>query len=260
MKKLILAAALLLSACSTKIQHGLAERDADEIQAVLGDHGINATPVPEGKDKWALEVPQSSASEAVRILRDNNLPRQQAPGFAEVFGQGSMVPTATEERAKLIQALSGENARLLQGLDGVIAAKVIVVPEAKASAFGQLEPARASVLLKVAGPKADALQARKVEIQQLVAGSVPGLTPEHVALMVEPVVVEARPTIVEHRDRSAALLVASVAGVLLALLAAGLIVAVLRARKLRLELESDEDEDESPAPAPAPKPTPKKAA
>jgi len=52
--------------------------------------------------------------------------------------------------------------------------------------------------------------------------------------------------------------VVSVAGVLLALLAGGLVAAVLRARKLRLELESGEDEDD--APAPAPKPAPKKAA
>ncbi|MBS2028581.1 MAG: hypothetical protein JST54_11815 [Deltaproteobacteria bacterium] len=253
MKKLILAAAMVLSACSTKIQHGLAERDADEIQAVLGDHGITATPVPEGKEKWALEVPQSSASEAVRILHENNLPRQQAPGFAEVFGQGSMVPTATEERAKLIQALSGENARLLQGLEGVIAAKVIVVPESKASAFGQVEPARASVLLKVAAPHADSLEKKKPEIQQLVAGSVPGLTPDHVALLVESVEVKARPTVVETKDRTAAVLVASVAGVLLALLAGGLVAAVLRARKLRLELDGDEDEDEEPTAKPAPK-------
>lgn len=261
MKKLILAAALLLSACSSKIQHGLAERDAIEVQAVLEDHGISATPVSEGKEnKFAIEVPQASASEAIRILRDNHLPKQQPAGFSEVFQGGSVVPTQTEERAMFIRALSGENARMLEAMEGVIEAKAIVVPESKSSAFGQAEPARASVFIKVDAAKAAELQARKAELQQLISGSVPGLQPANVAILFDAVNVAPRPKIVEHKDRTAAVAVGSVAGLLLAVLAGAVVFLTLRARKLRLELDEKSDEDVEEPAAAKPAPNAKKAA
>jgi len=241
--KTLMFSMLLLCACSTKVQHGLAERDADEIQSVLADHGISAQPVSEGKDKWAVQVPQASASEAIRVMRENNLPRQEAPGFAEVFGQGSMVPTATEEKAKLMQALSGENARMLEALEGVVQAKVIVVPETKSGAFAPAEPARASVFLKVASDHAAELSARKAELQQLVSGAVPGLTPEHVALLIDPVTMKARPPIIERKDRTAAAAVGIVAGLFIALMAAALVMLTLRTRSLRLQLAHAQPEE-----------------
>lgn len=255
MKTLTVSMLLLLCACSTKIQHGLSERDADEIQSVLADRGIAASPVSEGKEKWAVQVPQSSASEAIRILRENNLPRQRAPGFSEVFGQGSMVPTATEEKAKLMQALSGENARMLEAMEGVVEAKVIVVPETKSGAFAPAEPARASVFLKVTSDHAKELAARKAELQQLVSGSVPGLDPAHVALLIDPVSIQARPTIVERKDRSAAAAVGIVAGVLIALMAAALVMLTLRTRSLRLQLAAEQEPT-----VPAAKPAARRAA
>jgi type III secretion protein J len=257
MKTLAISIVCLLCGCSTKIQHGLSERDADEVQAALADRGIAAVPVSEGKEKWAVEVPQASASDAIRILRENNLPRQEAPGFSEVFGQGSMVPTAAEEKAKLIQALSGENARMLEALDGVVQAKVIVVPETKSGAFAPAEPARASVFLKVTSDHATELGARKLELQQLVAGSVPGLIPEHVALLIDPVNVQARPAIVERKDRTAAAAVGIVAGLLIALLAGALVLLTLRTRALRLQLASSAEVDDEPVHS---KPAAKRAA
>ena len=53
MKTVIFSLLMLLAAgCSTKIQHGLSEHDADEIQAVLGDHGITAAPIRIERNVW----------------------------------------------------------------------------------------------------------------------------------------------------------------------------------------------------------------
>jgi type III secretion protein J len=253
----VIFTSLLLSACSAKIQHGLSEQDANQIKSVLEDNGISATTELEGgRDaKWVVEVSQSQASEAVRILRDNNLPRQEAPGLAEVFSSGSVVPSATEEKAMFMRALSGEVARMLEGFSGVVSAKVIVVPT-QPSHFGPGEPARASVFIKARSDAATQLTRRRDEIQQLVAGAVPGLAPAQVAVIFDEVLVTPRPAVVEHKDRSAAMVVAVVSSAVVALLVIGLVLAVLRGRKLRLALaerESAEENESECEKAPTPK-------
>jgi type III secretion protein J len=245
---------LLLSGCSAKIEHGLAEREANEVRAALEERGITVELVGEGKGAtWSVEVPKASAAQAIRLLRDADLPRRDAPGFAEVFGQGSLVPTAAEERARMIQALSGETCRMLAAIEGVVRARVLVVPEFKSQGFGTPEPARASVFLKVTSERAGVLATRKVELQQLVAGAVPGLTPEHVAVLFDTVSAAPRPVVIERKDRSAALAVACASGLLIALLAGALVLATLRSRKLRVALgestpEDGDDADSAPAP------------
>ena len=247
----VIAALLCTAGCSAKIEHGLAERDANEVRAVLEDRGISVELVSEGKGSaWTVEVPKASAAEAIRLLRDADLPRRDAPGFAEVFGQGSLVPTAAEERARMIQALSGETGRMLTALEGVVRARVLVVPEFKGQGFGTPEPARASVFLKVTSERAAVLAARKLELQQLVAGAVPGLSPDHVAVLFDTVSVSPRPVVIERKDRSAALAVAVASGLLIALLAGALVLATLRSRRLRVALaESPPDADDADAPA-----------
>lgn len=243
---------LLLAGCTAKIEHGLSEREANEVRAALEDRGIPVELAAEGKGStWSVGVARGSAAEATRVLRDEELPRREAPGLAEVFGQGSLVPTATEERARMIQALSGETSRMLGALEGVVRARVLVVPEWKGAGFGAPEPARASVFLRVSSSRAASLAARKAELQQLVAGAVPGLTPDHVAVLLDPISAPPRPVVVQVKDRTAAVAVACGAGLLVLLLAAGLVLATLKARALRMELQERPDGAPEAEPAPA---------
>lgn len=191
MKKLIGCMAVLLALCGCKaqIQHGLDERQANELQTVLVEHGIDAKKVAEDgkKPTWAIEVEEDRATESVRILADLGLPRPQAEGFDEVFGKASLVPTATEERVRYQEALSGELEKTLESFDGVASARVhlVVSPQTRP---GQAPVAsKASAFVRVQPGQADRIRAKRTEVQALIAGSVDGLSPESVTVVVDEV-------------------------------------------------------------------------
>ncbi|MGC4116478.1 MAG: secretion protein [Myxococcales bacterium] len=184
---ILLAAMLALGGCKQTLQHGLDEAQANEIETLLHGAGIEARKVKEGgRDaRYAIEVSEESVSAALKLLNDYGLPREKAPGFGEVFGKGSMIPTAVEENALFLHALSGEIARTLGALEGVISARVHVVaaPANQASALRKPIQPRASVLLKVRNGSLENLENRKGELQALVAGSVEGLDASSVSVM-----------------------------------------------------------------------------
>lgn len=191
MTKVLACAVVLLAlcGCKTQIQHGLDERQANELQTVLVEHGIPAQKVAEEgkKPTWAIEVEEGRATESVRILADLGLPRPKAEGFDEVFGKGSLVPTATEERVRYQQALSGELEKTLESFDGISSARVhlVVSPQTRT---GQAPVAsKASAFLRVRPGHAEQLAAKRAELQALIAGSVDGLSPSAVTVVVDEV-------------------------------------------------------------------------
>lgn len=176
----------LVAGCRVEVLHDISESEANLVLAALQGQGISADKrrVTEGsKATYTVSVRRSDAPEAWRVLRRKNLPRPQEKGIGEVFGNVGLVPTGIQERALLRHALSGEIARTLNGVDGVQQARVhIVLPRRDALAppdTPQREP-RAAVLLKVVGtpPLTDD------DIRRLVAGSVEGLKPENVNVVV----------------------------------------------------------------------------
>lgn len=177
---------LLLTGCRVEVLHDISESEANQVLAALQGQGIAADKhrVTEGsKATYTVSVRRSDAPGAWRVLRRQNLPRPQETGIGEVFGNVGLVPTGTQERALLRHALSGEIARTLNGVDGVQQARVHIVlprrdPLAPPDAL-RSEP-RAAVLLKVAGapPLADE------DIRRLVAGSVDGLKPANVNVVI----------------------------------------------------------------------------
>ncbi len=235
MKRFLFGFAVLVSGCSAQIQSGLDEVSANEVETVLVEHGLSAKKVHEGgrDGKFAISVPTEQATAAIQLLRDNDLPHAKAPGFGEIFGKGSMVPTATEERAMFLYALSGEISRTLETVENVVSARVHVGPAAPAR-FGQPpSKARAAVLLKVGPGKAEATRARRQEIQALVAGSVDGLDVDQVSVMVTETGAppEVAPQIPRSESFYRVLLIGAAA--VIGVLAIALLVASLRVRKLR---------------------------
>jgi type III secretion protein J len=183
----VVALGLLLAACSTPIRHGLDEPAANEVVTALERAGIGAEKVREEGSTGAtfvVRVAQSDAVRALDLLHGLGLPRGQRTGFAEVYAQPSLVPTATEERARYVEALSGEIERTLETVDGVVGARVhLVLAEADLlSADGKPRtPAQAAVLLKTTAGKHVLPES---DVQKLVAGSVPGLAPSAVAVVI----------------------------------------------------------------------------
>ena len=175
-----------LCACSEQIQQGLDERQANEVQTVLLEQGIDARKMATSgkKPTWAIEVPRDQASDAIRILNQEQLPRPKPPELAE---SNSLVPTPAEERNRLMARLSVEISQTLEAVDGVISARVhVVVPPAPR--LGQPPgPSKASVFLRVRKDHAARLSAMKSDLRSLVAGGVENLKPEDVSLVVSEV-------------------------------------------------------------------------
>jgi type III secretion protein J len=199
------ALALTAAACSTNLLHGLDERAANESIGALEHAGIGTEKVAEeggggGGATFTVRVARAEAARALELLRSLGLPRDRRHGFAEVYGQPSLIPTASEERARYLDALGGEIERTLETADGVVSARVHLVLEENDPLAADPHPrtaARAAVLIKARGGRAPLPES---DVQRLVAGSVPGLDPAAVA-----VVITRTPDLADGSDTSTAL-------------------------------------------------------
>lgn len=182
----LLALCLLLASCSTTLERGLTEPQADEIVVALGERGIGATKEAErGGDGFDVVVLDDDVGRALSVLRDEGLPRAEEPGMADAFAEPSLVPTAGEERARASTALSADLARSIESLGGVHDARVHVgLPDPGVVPMDEAPPvAVASVLVHVA----DGQTVDEGAIRALVAGAVPGLSVERVTVVGVPV-------------------------------------------------------------------------
>ena len=183
----IMACALSTLACTVPIQHGLDEGAANDMLALLDRAGIaGRKQASEASDppRFAISVPQADAPRALEVLKAHGLPRAPQHGFDEVYGQASLIPTASEERARYLRAMTGELESTIAAVDGVVSARVHVVPEERDSLAAPQDPprvpARAAVLLRgLDGHPGLSDDQAKV----LVSGAVPGLTPQAVSVV-----------------------------------------------------------------------------
>jgi len=186
-RAIVLALVLLDgAACSTSLLHGLDEGSANETIAALERAGIATEKLADegSTTAFTVRIARHDAGKALDLLRSLGLPRDRRHGFAEVYGQPSLIPTPSEERARYLEALGGEIERTLETADGVVSARVHLVLEENDPLAAEPKPrtaARAAVLLKVRGGHAPLPQG---DVQKLVAGSVPGLDPAAVAVVV----------------------------------------------------------------------------
>src|SRR5690242_7995165 len=126
------AVAVTAGACSTNILHGVDERSANEATAALERAGIGAEKLPDegaaaaagGGATYTIRVAHADGTRAVDLLRALGLPHDRRRGFAETYGQPSLIPTPSEERARYVDALTGEIERTLESADGVVSARV----------------------------------------------------------------------------------------------------------------------------------------
>lgn len=184
---------ILLSACASEVAAGLDEAQSQEALAALGRAGIAAERAGEGAGKarrYGIEVASREHARAAFVLRAEGLPRIPEKGFADLYGASGMIPSPTEEKARFAKALAGEVATLLERLEAVADATVIVtVPteDPLAPPDAPRGKATASVLLKLrpgASP-APSDEPSHDDVRKLVAGAVPELSPDQVAVVSE---------------------------------------------------------------------------
>jgi type III secretion protein J len=180
---------LCATGCRERIQHGLDERQANELQTVLVERGLDARKVPEAgkKPTWAIEVTEEQSSDAVRILAELGLPRPTADEGCDVFGGGGLVRTPVEEQLCRVRVMEQGLEKTLQTVEGVILARVHLVVPPPPRPGQQPVPAKASAMLRVAPGYAETIKGSRELLRSLLAGGVEGLSSESVSLMVDEV-------------------------------------------------------------------------
>jgi type III secretion protein J len=187
----VVALAVVVGACSTNILHGVDERGANDAARALERAGIGVEKVPDeagagaadGHSRFTLRVARGDGARALDLLRALGLPRERRHGFSETYGQPSLIPSPSEERARYVDALAGEIERTLDEVDGVVSARVhLVLEEADPLALDAKARAAARGAVLVTTRPGRSPIARE-DVQRLVAGSVAGLDAAAVAVV-----------------------------------------------------------------------------
>jgi type III secretion protein J len=234
---LVLLAVVCTAACRDRIQHGLDERQANELQTVLVERGLDARKVPEAgkKPTWAIEVAEEQASDAVRVLAELGLPRPAAETGCDVFG-GGLIRSPLEEQLCRVRVLERGIEKTLQGVEGVLIARVhLMVPPPPRP--GQVAtPAKASAMLRAAPGQAARVRQSQETLRALIAGGVEGLSPETVALLVDEATTRVEVSPAQGSPLVRLRVMLGVLGVLLTGLAVALVFVALRLRQYQAEL------------------------
>lgn len=179
-----LLALLLLAGCKAEIYQGLSESQANTMLSLLLRHGIPAEKMS-AKAGYSIAVEESRIVQALEILKENSLPREDFQSLGQVFSAQSMISSATEEQARLAFALSQELSDTFSRIDGVLTSRVHVVLGQTDLATGAATPPSAAVFLRHT-PESQATRLIPY-IRELAANSVPGLLQDRVSVMLVPV-------------------------------------------------------------------------
>lgn len=168
------------------------EKQANEILVELAAHQItDARKQPKAKQRatvWLLTVPKADLLRAREVLVQLDLPRKPKGGYERMLATTGLIPTKTDERARLMYAMSGELERTFEVYESVVQARVhVVIPEAEPmSGQNTKNPApTAMVLIQHVDHKnatGSSVVPTEDQVRQMVAKSVEGLAPDHVAV------------------------------------------------------------------------------
>jgi type III secretion protein J len=226
--------------CSVELEHGLDERQANEVVATLDRSGVSADKAPdEGPGSFKVLVPRAEAAQAFLVLESHGLPRRNAKGVGEAFAEKGLLPSHTAERARLAASLAVDLERTLEALPGVAAARVhLALPDDDPLGAATDHPRpTASVLLRARGR----LSTTDVEVRRLVAGAVEGMQPADVGVVIAealddapaPSLVDVGPIKVARGSRTLALAIAGGTLGLILAMAVALAVGAFRLAALR---------------------------
>jgi type III secretion protein J len=239
---LFLGCALLLTGCSKQLDSGLSENDAQQIVVLLRENNINATLQLDPTAKkdaatWIVSVRgrDDTLVRAWKLLEENGLPRQKIKGLDSVFEDAGMIPTASQEKARLLSGLNGEITRTLDSLPDVADARVQVVLPENTPLLDRSQQAQptASVLLQY---RSEAPPLSELEVQNLVAKSVEGLAPNNVAVIYKKVAVQPIPTeVLGPLSLSRWMEIAAVILAIFAAIISLLVISVSKVRKRKIQ-------------------------
>jgi type III secretion protein J len=120
---------VILTGCKTELYSGLAEREGNQMLAILLAEGISAEKSIT-KEGVMLQVDSSQVVHALEALKRQGYPKESFSSVKDLFPDEGLISSPTQERARYIFAKSQEIASTLSQIDGVITARVhVVMPE-----------------------------------------------------------------------------------------------------------------------------------
>jgi flagellar M-ring protein FliF len=157
---------------------GLSLEDAAAARERIEDEKI---PVQLRDSGRSIYVPAKDVYRCRLLLAAEGLPKDSSTGF-ELFEQPKFGLTDFAQRINYQRALQGELERTINAMSGIRSCRVtLVLPQRSLFATEAEKMAKASIMLTIAD--GDSLSAAQVRsIQQLVAGSVEGLTSSAIAV------------------------------------------------------------------------------
>ncbi len=156
----------------------LSEKDAAQIIGQLQTQNI---PHQVSAGGTAVSVPADQVYKLRMDLASKGLPSGDGVGF-EIFDKGQFGLSDFVQRTNYLRAVQGELARTIMQLQGVRAARVMIVqPENRLLLTEQGVKSTASVFIDVAGGRLEPDQVNAV--RHLVANAVQGLSPDQVAVV-----------------------------------------------------------------------------
>jgi type III secretion protein J len=190
---LTFTALFFLTSCENHmvIINDVNEREANEIVVFLASKGIAAEKMASANVapgaasttiKWNIAVPPSQANDAMAILNQNGLPRQQGTNLLDLFAKSGLMSSDKEETIRYQAGLAQQIANMIRKIDGVIDADVqLSFPQETSSTVipggTSAPPAKitAAVYVKHQGILDDPNSYLVIKIKRLVSGSVAGL-------------------------------------------------------------------------------------
>lgn len=175
-----------LCSCSESksvILQGLTQNAANQVIVKLGVSNIEASSRIEKGGTYAVTVDASNHVAALTILEQNGLPEKPVVTLGDEFQKDGFISSPLEEQARFIYALEAQVTDMISLIDGVSNVSVQITlppPSDNMLQSGNVTPA-ASILIKF--KPGYHLEVYTTRIKQLVANSVPGLTPERVEVL-----------------------------------------------------------------------------
>ncbi len=156
----------------------MGDKDAAAVISYLESQNI---PHEVGAGGTSVRVPSSQVYKLRMDLAGKGLPSGDGVGF-EIFDKGQFGLSDFVQRTNYLRAVQGELARTITQLQGVRAARVMIVqPENRLLLTDQGVKATASVFVDVGGGRLEIDQVNA--IRHLVANAVQGLAPDQVAVV-----------------------------------------------------------------------------
>jgi type III secretory pathway lipoprotein EscJ len=176
----ILVSVSLLTGCSSApVADDVAQREANEIVAVLSKHNISASLVKArgGRSRYSVTVHEGDFPNAAAVLSRLGLPADKRPSFQELTGGNGILPPSREvEALRLDRAIASELEDIFRVRSDVSSVSVLVRMHSR-------EPAeRPTVTVITQSP--DSASLNVAEIREIARRAVPGIQSDDVYVTV----------------------------------------------------------------------------